>query len=211
MTALRTRPEPAKSELGLDNVLAVSAALAFNGTLLQNPNKGLYYEADTQHFSLIWRELSKEGCIRVANVNTSIHFELTLKQCLGTIDPIDDRWTCAGLAEVLLHVGRAIVHLSYCWERGQPKNFAEDYPGLAKFLSPAEVYGRVVDDLVLALLMPPHIVKALLGAMQDCRKLQNTKLFPDVEWVSIPSRQQTRPPLLWDALRLEAEMARSGP
>lgn len=66
------------------------------------------------------------------------------------------------------------------------------------------VYRRVVDDLSVALYLPPEVVVALLGARKDLKKLKNTMLFPDVEWCSdVRVGRSNRPPRLWGALHME--------
>lgn len=203
MVAYRTRPEPSQPGPGVDNIVTLGASLIYNDTLSGGPSpyRGKYYELDTSNFAFIVHELSKEGCFQASNLNSDIDFASTLRPFLRDGDVLDDRWTCAGLTPVFLHVGRALVHLSYLWNRKRPASVDTDAEA-QQCLEPRFVYKRVVNDLSVALYIEPAVVRLLLGPRKAChRDLKNTMLFPDVEWCPMPFRS-TRPHLLWDALRL---------
>ena len=204
--AYKTRPEPAEREADLDKIVAVAGALVFNDTLSfsEEPYRGAYLESDMDSFAFMWQKLSKEGSINVSDTNATDDFTTTLEALLPVGEAMDDRWTCAGLAEVLVHLGRALVHLSYTWDDARPQEISDaEKDRQQRFFSPSAVYKSVVRDLTTALHMKKSMVTTLLGTRESCREMEETSFFPSISWEPAPSGRNSRSPALWRALRAE--------
>lgn len=100
----------------------------FNDALsgVRKPYRGLYLMADRQSFRSIWATVTKKGYVEVSDLNfRKEHYAETLAQYVPKGEAWDNRWTCAGLGLVLVHVARAIVYLSYLWEAKREKSREE--------------------------------------------------------------------------------------
>lgn len=163
-------------------------------------------------FRFIWQQVAKEGYIEASELNYPAgSYKATLLPFAGR-DAWDDRWSCAGLGEVLIHVARAIIYLSLLWEKNRaaptyPKGAdAAEIRRLKKqeregnWLRPDRIHDRAVADLSCALGLSEEVVKKLVGSLDECRELQNTKLFPKFVWVVEAGRPSARSPSLWDGL-----------
>ncbi|VDC00374.1 unnamed protein product [Peniophora sp. CBMAI 1063] len=218
-TILRTLPDPA-SPHGLPVLLSMATALVFHDTLSFDNAKSKYYELDRWNFKSIWHMVAKKGRIVMDEENqVGCDHETTLRQYCDLVNEdlgdYDDRWSCAGLAEVMFFVGRAIVYLSMRWQEDRDRPDTDDEgddaakkepvkPTLEeleqlKWLEPEEVYARVRSDLSCAFGIVEDAVGALLCDLQDIRSITDTKIFPEVTWMADSERSSPRPPSLWDA------------
>lgn len=132
---MRTLPHPEKSrKTGLSSLVGLAAILVFNGALSGEfePYKGLYLMSDRLSFRKIWASITKDGFMTASDCNfVKSDFKGTLQPLLDDDEPWDDRWTGAGLNEVLVHVARALVYFSCRWEdeRSMEEKAAEDEDG----------------------------------------------------------------------------------
>lgn len=209
MTAVRTSPHPARSWRNIGTLATIAVSLVFNVTLsgLEYPYRGVFYEADRLAFMRIWRALAKEGYVSVTDLNfDERYFVKTLRSYMRKGDAWDDRFTCAGLAMVLVHVARAIIGLSIVWEKEREELDAEDeeeYKAEQYFLDPSRIHERAIQDVSDALGIDLEVVGKLIGGLSDLVDLPVTSMFPTMKWVEESPRKSERPPSLWDAFYME--------
>lgn len=213
---LRTCPHPDRSECGLSVLLSIAVALVFNDTLsgVEHPYRGKYYDMDLLAFKKIWTSVARDGYVESSKLNFDEHlYKSLIRAELSDQDAWDDRWTCAGLGVVLVHVARAIMHLSHLWEEAREKKaFSKDTPMAERqevldeeyktiqWLHPDRISERLVVDLASALGLKESIVEKLVD-WESCEKLNVTKFFPKSVWKhESPRKTSTRPASLWDAL-----------
>lgn len=197
-------------------LLAIAVTLVFNDTLsgVAKPYRGKYFEMDMLAFKKIWTSVARDGYVESSRLNYDGGlYESTIRAELSKLDVWDDRWTCAGLGEVLVHVARAIVHLSELWEKNRDKKaFRKETPIAERkkilkaeykeiqWLHPDRIRERVVVDLASALGLKEDIVERLVKP-DACKKLKITTFFPKSVWKrESPRTRSTRPASLWDAL-----------
>ncbi|KZV58936.1 hypothetical protein PENSPDRAFT_695631 [Peniophora sp. CONT] len=220
---LRTLPDPSR-EHGVPCIAAITASLVFHDTwsCAEKPVKGLYYKTDRWNMKKSIGNIAKEGYIEVTETNMGIvdgyHYEIFSYCEDHNVDmgAFDDRWTCAGIGPIMVHVGRATVNLAWRWQDDQKRLAQEDqdmYQGSddeeeptermlekAKWQQPQKVYERAVQDLSNALGLPKELAEKVMGPVESLRTLKlSKKLFPKMKWVSEKPRKSKRPPSLWDA------------
>lgn len=164
---MRTCPHPARTWYGASTLMAIAVALIFNDTLsgVKTPYRGKYYEMDQLAFKKMWTSVARDGFIEPSRLNfDGASYKSTILAELEEGDAWDDRWTCAGLGEVAIHVGRAIVYLSELWEKNRDKPAfrkestieerqaaLENERKLIQWLQPDCIFKRVVSDISEAL------------------------------------------------------------
>lgn len=236
---IRTKPspDPHKAKNGLASLIGLAGILVFNSALSAafEPYKGLYVMTDRLSFRKIWTSVAKKGFMTsgICNYEKS-HIKRTLQPLLDSEEPWDDRWTCAGLTEVLVHLARALVYFSIRWDE-ESSDTAKDQPRVPKkdpreredfdklltiekkelekeyCLSPVIMHSRVLGDLSTALGIPLHVSRSLVGSIEDCEDLgEETTLFPTTRWLMQTPRESQRPPSLWDALYTQESDAAQG-
>lgn len=194
---MRTLPRP-ENKIGLDCLVALAIVNVFNKTFsgVQKPYSGLFLENDRRCFKLIWAQVAQKGGIKASGLNFARSYkDIVLKEATKSKIPWDDRYTCAGLAEVLFHFARAVVQLSCLWEN-EVKGYADEDQ---KFLNPATIHARAIADLALALGLPDTIVLAVIGDIKDCKNMENKLFLPSMRWEPMTSKK-SRPISLWDAM-----------
>ncbi|VDC00247.1 unnamed protein product [Peniophora sp. CBMAI 1063] len=223
---IRSRPHPENTSHGLSALLSVGVSIAFNDTLsgVAKPVRGKYLDNDLISFKKIWQAVARDGHVQASALNyPEGSYQTIIQKAWDPSDVWDDRWSCAGLAEILVHVARAIVHLSILWQENReplkyPKNSTpeeirhfqkQEHEG--NWLRPDRIRARAIGDLSTALGVDLDVCAELVGSLRNCRRMRNTKFFPDAIWVvhKVGTRSG-RPPSLWDALHTQAPNARKG-
>lgn len=174
----------------------MAVALVFDNTLggKQTPYRGKYQDSDRLAFRKIWATVAREGHVVASNLNYGTEYTKTIRPLIAREDVWDDRWTCAGLGEVLIHVARAITGLSILWHKHR-----ETVPDESeKYLLPSYVHTRAIQDVSDALGIDSDIIKALVGTEKQIAKMTVKMIFPTMKWVP-RSTKSKRPPGLWDA------------
>lgn len=167
--------------------------------------------------------MARDGHVQASALNyPEGSYQTIVQKAWDPSDVWDDRWTCAGLAEVLVHVARAIVHLSILWQENReplqyPKGSTpaairhlqkEEHEG--NWLRPDRIRERAIGDLSLALGVDSNVCAELVGSLRDCSRMTNTKFFPDAIWIADKvGTRSGRPPSLWDALHTQASTSRT--
>ena len=227
---MRTLPDP-ETDHGRDAILALCMVLGYHKALsgVANPYGGEYYLSDMRCFKCIVTHIAKSGSFESQNLNLYGGYRQMLNEKLKVKQIVmDDRWTCAGLAEFLVHVGRAIIHLACLWYQythhgddgiefneddedqagDEPEDFGDsDNDSAAEldleenpdaWLRPKTVRRRVISDLADALGFTRKVAAHLIGSLVECKNLKNKDLVPQTFWR--PNEDKTgRPPSLWDA------------
>ncbi|VDB96858.1 unnamed protein product [Peniophora sp. CBMAI 1063] len=226
---LRTLPDPKERE-GLDSIVALALVTVFNNTLsgVAKPYRGAYYTSDRRSFKSIWLRLTETGFMSVTCDNLPSEFSVLMKKALGLGDPsikLDNRWTCAGLTQLLVHFARALIQLSCRWAAYQaPVEWVAHWPedpedqedyafdsegedaGINEddkddyWLSPAKVRSRALIDLGNAVGLPYSIASQLVGTVHSCWVCCKPAMVPLCNWVDVEDGTITRRPSLWDAL-----------
>ena len=215
---MRTFPNPNdySKEWSLEALVTVVAAVTFNQTLsgTKKPYMGVYYRNDRSAVAQLWCSVGKTGTIATSGLNGQ-RISDTLASAMGVPDVVfDNRWSCAGLTEVLFHVGRAIVALSALWyDHNMPDEESERGAYMAQqeinYLGPTHVRSRVVDDLSFTLGIGSDVVDTLLGP-PTC-PLLTQDIFPSMTWCRRDDKNAwafERPAQLWAVYELTSRVAK---
>lgn len=232
ISVLRTQPKPT-DEGGLATLVALAISIVFNDSLqcVKSPYRGKYYTHDRLGFRKIWTAVAKEGHIKITkDLNLSVDYKETVESHSSVTLLWDDRWTCAGLAELLVHFGRALVLVALTWEDlqdfeddvddegdedkevdAEEAKKKEDEEAKKKeereYVKPEHVRDRVVGDLSDFLGLPRLVVDDLVGKVEDCRSLPVSEMLPVFEWEETAmANRSAHAPSLWDAWYAEKDV-----
>lgn len=203
----------------------MAIVIVFNTTLsgVAKPYQGPYYRKDKRSFKNIFTTIAKTGYIETGELNLSEPYANVIKRFAGKNVKIDNRYTCAGLAEILVHVARAIVQLSYFWVHNgerpdkevqemvqdddateyedEASDEDEEFPAEEKesyWLSPEKIRTRAIADLGKALGLPRQVAGALVGTVHECASMEDTEMIPVYFWHD-GRKPRSGSPSLWDA------------
>lgn len=215
------------SHRGLNCILSMAIVITFNTTLsgVAKPYEGVYYKSDRRCFKNIFNTISTYGYIENYDLNLAEPYTDVVQRFAGRGVSVkkNNRYTCAGLAEFLVHVARALVQLSYFWETNGERPQGEDevvdgYETDEEYVSDNseeekdldegekeklwlgsdKVRSRAITDLGKALGLPRKVASALVGTVHECASMPGKTLTPASQWIDSSSKKGG-PPSLWDA------------
>lgn len=149
--------------------------------MAREPYTGLYLRMDMRACDYIWRQATGEGSVVCSELNRNPPYSRELIRTLQVqeCEVTDDAWACAGMVDVIFHVGRSIVALAARWRAYVG---ARAHLKLAKEQEVDVVYARVVHGISLALSLNPADVKVILGSSDDCQDVASFDIFPKMSW-----------------------------